>query len=110
LVWALHTQCTVNSICHLGAIADHGGSSRNVGWLAIAHMGQGENWHANHHRSPANPRLGHGLQLDIGWWSIRALGMVGLAKLKHQKSAKVDDTAQTAEAEQPLEAETVSQT
>jgi stearoyl-CoA desaturase (delta-9 desaturase) len=101
LVWALHTQCTVNSICHLGAIADHGGSSRNVAWLTVAHMGQGENWHANHHKSPANPRIGQGLQLDLGWWSIRALSVVGLAKLKNAKS-KV-------EAEQPVEEEVVSQ-
>lgn len=110
LVWALHTQCTVNSICHLGAIADHGGSSRNVGWLTVAHMGQGENWHANHHRAPANPRIGQGLQLDLGWWSIRALGVVGLAKWRNPKTAKVaDEQVQTAQAEQPLEAETVSQ-
>lgn len=102
LVWALHTQCSVNSICHMGAIADHGGSSRNVGWLTIAHMGQGENWHANHHRSPADPRIGHGLQLDIGWWSIRALGMVGLAKCKTVKARAVAVT-------EPAEEEAVSQ-
>lgn len=85
LVWALHTQCSVNSICHLGAIADHGGSSRNVAWLTIAHMGQGENWHANHHRSPADPRIGHRWQLDLGWWTIRALGAVGLAHWRKPK-------------------------
>jgi fatty-acid desaturase len=102
LVWALHTQCTVNSICHLGAIADHGGSSRNVAWLTLAHFGQGENWHANHHKSPANPRIGQGLQLDLGWWSIRALGAIGLAKWKNPKSKAV-------EAEQPVEEEVVSQ-
>lgn len=90
LVWALHTQCSVNSICHLGAIADHGGSSRNVAWLTIAHMGQGENWHANHHRSPADPRIGHRWQLDIGWWTIRGLGLCGLAQWKRQKARTPD--------------------
>jgi stearoyl-CoA desaturase (delta-9 desaturase) len=87
LVWALHTQCSVNSICHLGAIADHGGSSRNVAWLTVAHMGQGENWHANHHRAPASARIGNHWQLDLGWWTIRALGLVGLASCKPVKVA-----------------------
>jgi stearoyl-CoA desaturase (delta-9 desaturase) len=85
LVWALHTQCSVNSICHLGAIANHGGSSRNVAWLTIAHMGQGENWHANHHRSPADPRIGHRWQLDLGWWTIRGLGLLGMARWRKPK-------------------------
>lgn len=98
LVWALHTQCSVNSICHLGAIADHGGSSRNVAWLALAHMGQGENWHANHHRSPADPRLGKRWQLDLGWWSIRGLGLLSLA---HWKQPKTRSEAVS----QPVEAE-----
>ena len=93
LMWALHTQCTVNSICHLGAIADHGGSSRNVGWLSFAHFGQGENWHANHHRAPANPRIGHRWQLDLGWVSIRTLGLVGLAKWKPQRKGKFEEAA-----------------
>ena len=102
LVWALHTQCSVNSICHLGASADHGGSSRNVAWLTLAHMGQGENWHANHHRSPADPRLGHRWQLDLGWWSIRALGLVGMATWRKPK-AKSDTTAQEVEEKAEVE-------
>ncbi len=61
-------------------------------------MGQGENWHANHHRSPADPRIGHGLQLDIGWWSIRALGAVGLATWRKAK-VKNDTADQAVEAE-----------
>lgn len=89
LVWALHTQCSVNSICHLGAIAAHGGSSRNVAWLTVAHMGQGENWHANHHRSPADPRIGHRWQIDLGWWTIRLLGLFDLAHWRVPK-AKAD--------------------
>jgi fatty-acid desaturase len=85
LVWALHTQCSVNSICHLGTIAERGGSSRNVAWLTVAHMGQGENWHANHHRSPADPRIGHRWQIDLGWWTIRLLGLFDLAHWKTPK-------------------------
>ena len=90
LLWALHAQCTVNSVCHLGVAAEHGGSSRNVWWLAPVHMGQGENWHANHHRRQVDPRLGYGFfQVDIGWWAILTLRTVGLARCR-AKSASAD--------------------
>jgi fatty-acid desaturase len=80
LLWALHTQCLVNSVCHLGVLTPEHGSSRNLWWLTVAHMGQGENWHANHHLRQVDPRLGYGWQLDIGWWTIKALSLVGLAQ------------------------------
>jgi fatty-acid desaturase len=79
LIWALHAQCTVNSICHFGAVEDAHGSGQNVVWLAPVHMFQGENWHANHHRRQTDVRLGHGAQLDLGWWTILGLKTVGLA-------------------------------
>ena len=80
LVWALHTQCTVNSVCHLGAREEHG-TGRNVRWLALIHLFQGENWHANHHRDPGRARLGLAWhQIDLGWYSLLALRAVGLAK------------------------------
>lgn len=79
LLWALHAQCSVNSICHLGDRAEHG-TSRNVLWLAPLHLLQGENWHANHHREPAVARLGsRWWQPDIGWLCLRTLAVVGLA-------------------------------
>ena len=81
LLWALHTQCTVNSVCHLGSITAHRGSGRNVPWLVIAHLGQGENWHGNHHGAAACARLGHRWwQVDFGWTTIQMLAAVGLAK------------------------------
>jgi fatty-acid desaturase len=80
LLWALHVQCSVNSLCHLGAITSEHGSGRNIWWLSLAHMCQGENWHANHHQRQADPRLGKGWQIDLGWWTIRLLAMMRLAK------------------------------
>jgi stearoyl-CoA desaturase (delta-9 desaturase) len=80
LLWALHAQCAVNSICHLGDQSVDRGSSLNVWWLTLVHMGQGENWHANHHRHQVDPRLGYGWQLDLGWLIIKALGLIGLAR------------------------------
>lgn len=80
LVWALHAQCSVNSVCHLGAREEHG-TGHNVRWLALIHLFQGENWHANHHREPGRARLGQGWwQIDLGWWTIVGLRTVGLAK------------------------------
>ena len=80
LVWALHTQCTVNSVCHLGAREQHG-TGRNVRWLALIHLFQGENWHANHHREPGRARLGLSWhQLDLGWYALLGLRCIGLAR------------------------------
>lgn len=82
LIFVLHGQCTVNSICHLGEVEKSArGSSINVWWLTPLHLGVGENWHANHHSQQMNPRLGTRLhQIDVGWWTIRLLQSLGLAK------------------------------
>ncbi len=82
LLYSLHMQCTVNSICHLGPVSGPHGSGRNIWWLAIAHMGEGENWHENHHRHPGDARLGKRWQLDLGWWAIRGLSLVRLARVR----------------------------
>jgi fatty-acid desaturase len=76
---ALHVQCTINSFCHMGQVTKEGGSELNLWWLILPHLGQGENWHFNHHANAANPRLGRGMQLDTGWLVIKALSYVGLA-------------------------------
>jgi len=82
LVFALHAQCFVNSVCHMGGSPEPGkDSSRNVPWLAVWHLFQGENWHGNHHAYPWCARLGlktH--EIDTGWWLIVLLEKVGLAR------------------------------
>ncbi|HTA18540.1 MAG TPA: hypothetical protein VK989_04570 [Polyangia bacterium] len=82
LVWALHAQCFVNSICHLRPGVPMGEpTARNVPWLGVMHAFQGEQWHQNHHDRPGSARLGFGPnQLDVGWLTIIALEKVGLAK------------------------------
>jgi fatty-acid desaturase len=80
LVIALHVQCTVNSLCHYGKVTDEHGSGQNVWWMAPLHLWLGENWHANHHRRPIDPRLGGAWwQIDLGWWVIAMLARCGLA-------------------------------
>lgn len=81
LIWALHAQCAVNSVCHLGPITPGGeGSSRNVWWLMPVHLFQGENWHANHHRFALDHRLGRRWwQIDLGLQLIRLLAWCRLA-------------------------------
>ncbi len=89
LLWALHAQCTVNSVCHLGQPSGEGGSSKNVWWLAFIHLFQGENWHANHHQRQVDPRLGQAWwQIDVGWYTLVILRSLGLAsKLRVPEAA-----------------------
>jgi len=77
--FALHVQCTINSFCHMGTVSEQGGSELNLWWLLLPHLGQGENWHFNHHANASNPKLGRGMQLDVGWMVIKGLSYIGLA-------------------------------
>ena len=53
--------------------------STNNWWVALLTFGEG--WHNNHHAHPTAAR--HGLtwyEMDMNWWGIRALQLLGLAK------------------------------
>jgi len=75
-----HVTWSVNSVCHLWggrpfATADQSRNNFLFGILAL-----GEGWHNNHHAFPTSAR--HGLrwwQVDVSYWFIRALALVGLA-------------------------------
>lgn len=81
LVFALHAQCFVNSVCHSQpGIKPGEDSSRNVRWLGAMHFFQGENWHRNHHARPGSARLGWSWrQPDVGYLLILALERLHLA-------------------------------
>lgn len=81
LVFALHAQCFVNSVCHREpGVAPGEDSSRNVRWLALMHFFQGENWHRNHHARPGLARLGWTWrQPDVGYLMICLLEKIGAA-------------------------------
>jgi hypothetical protein len=55
---------------------------QNIWWLGPLQLtAWGENWHGNHHASPASARFSrHWWQVDVGWYVIRALRAVALAK------------------------------
>ena len=80
LVFSLHAQCFVNSVCHTEPDTPMGeDSSRNVRWLALMHFFQGENWHRNHHARPGLARLGWTWrQPDVGYLVICILEKLGL--------------------------------
>lgn len=75
-----HVTWSVNSVCHLWGRrpypeADH---SRNNFLFGILAMGEG--WHNNHHAFPTSAR--HGLrwwQIDVSYYVIRLMALVGLA-------------------------------
>ncbi|HEX7838695.1 MAG TPA: fatty acid desaturase [Kofleriaceae bacterium] len=80
LVYILHAQCLVNSAAHMGARGAHGGTSKNLVWLAPIHYFLGENWHHSHHMNQASARMGdRWWHIDLAWQVVRALGALGLA-------------------------------
>ena len=71
----------VNSATHLwgGRRFETQDDSRNSWWVALLTWGEG--WHNNHHAHPTAAK--HGLawyEVDMNWWGIRTLKMLGLAK------------------------------
>jgi fatty-acid desaturase len=83
MVYCLHGQCFVNSLLHLKPGLPEGiDSSQNIWWLGPLQVtAWGENWHGNHHAYPASACFSrHWWQVDIGWYVIRGLAALGLAK------------------------------
>ena len=77
----LHGTWLVNSATHIWGTQRFRtrDDSRNNWWVALLSWGEG--WHNNHHAHPASAR--HGLawyEIDVNWWGIRTLQLLGLAK------------------------------
>jgi stearoyl-CoA desaturase (delta-9 desaturase) len=83
-----HATFSINSVCHIWGTrpfknTDH---SRNNPIFGLVSFGEG--WHNNHHAFPTSAR--HGLrwwQVDISWYFIRTLALLGLAKNIRRPSA-----------------------
>ncbi|MFN2453148.1 MAG: acyl-CoA desaturase [Pyrinomonadaceae bacterium] len=77
----LHATWLVNSATHIWGTRRFAtrDDSTNNWWVALLTFGEG--WHNNHHAHPTAAR--HGLawyEIDLNWWGIRTLEMLGIAK------------------------------
>ncbi|MCA1816865.1 MAG: fatty acid desaturase [Acidobacteria bacterium] len=77
----LHFTWLVNSATHLWGKRRFKTTddSTNLWWVALLTFGEG--WHNNHHAHPRSAR--HGLrwyEIDVNWYGIRALQLLGLAR------------------------------
>ncbi|ESQ36285.1 hypothetical protein EUTSA_v10008319mg [Eutrema salsugineum] len=75
-----HGTWLINSACHIWGSRSWNtkDTSRNIWWLSIFTMG--ESWHNNHHAFESSARQGlEWWQIDITWYLIRLLEVVGLA-------------------------------
>ncbi len=80
-VVGLHATWLVNSATHMWGSRRFKtrDMSTNNWWVALMTFGEG--WHNNHHAHPTSAR--HGLkwyEVDLNWYGIRALKLLGLAK------------------------------
>jgi stearoyl-CoA desaturase (delta-9 desaturase) len=88
----LHATWLVNSATHMWGTQrfETRDDSRNNWWVALLTFGEG--WHNNHHAHPRAAR--HGLkwyEVDVNWWGIRALELLGVAR--SVKLARTRDAA-----------------
>ena len=98
MVVAYHSTWFVNSATHLWGYRNYetGDESRNLWWVALVSYGEG--WHNNHHAHPTVAPAGHHWwELDMTWWTIKALRFCGLATdVKDQIPAKTAKNANAA--------------
>jgi stearoyl-CoA desaturase (delta-9 desaturase) len=80
ILFVHHVTWSINSVCHIWGCQpfySHD-ESRNNALFGV--LGLGEGWHNTHHAFPTSAR--HGLrwwQVDVSYWVIRGLEIVGLA-------------------------------
>jgi len=74
-------SAAVNAIAHHFGRQPYANGAGNLQWLALLTAGEG--LHNNHHAAPTSARPSHRwYELDPGWWLIRGLSVVRLAKVR----------------------------
>ena len=74
-------SAAVNAIAHHFGRHPYANGAGNLQWLALLTAGEG--LHNNHHAAPTSARLSHRwYELDPGWWLIKLLSSVKLAKVR----------------------------
>ncbi len=81
VTFGLHATWLVNSATHLWGTRrfETRDDSTNSWWVALLTFGEG--WHNNHHAYPRAAK--HGLkwyEIDVNWYGIRVLQLLGLAR------------------------------
>ncbi|MFB2937772.1 acyl-CoA desaturase [Aerosakkonemataceae cyanobacterium BLCC-F154] len=79
LLW--HSTWLINSATHQGGYRtfDSNDTSGNLWWAAILTYGEG--WHNNHHAYPNVAKAGwKWWEIDMTWWAIQLLQLLGLAR------------------------------
>ncbi|MBS0555821.1 MAG: fatty acid desaturase [Proteobacteria bacterium] len=78
-----HIVWSVNSVCHTFGSRPYNTKDQSTNYAVLCLITFGESWHNNHHWTPASPKLGHRWwQIDIGWWIIGVLRVLGGAELR----------------------------
>jgi stearoyl-CoA desaturase (delta-9 desaturase) len=75
-----HLTWSVNSACHLWGMRPYRSEDESRNNVFFGIFGMGEGWHNTHHAFPTSAR--HGLrwwQIDVSYWVIRAMRLLGLA-------------------------------
>jgi len=74
-------SAAVNAIGHHFGRRPYDNGARNLQWLAFLTAGEG--LHNNHHAAPTSARLAHRwYEIDYGWWVIRLLTWMRLARVR----------------------------
>lgn len=75
-----HVTWSVNSACHLWGRRPFRSADQSRNNVLFGILALGEGWHNTHHAFPTSAR--HGLrwwQIDVSYWLIRTLALLGLA-------------------------------
>jgi stearoyl-CoA desaturase (Delta-9 desaturase) len=75
-----HVTWSVNSACHLWGMRPYKSEDESRNNFLFGILALGEGWHNTHHAFPTSAR--HGLrfwQIDVSYWVIRAMQLLGLA-------------------------------
>lgn len=81
----LSLNAAINAVGHLRGDRPYDNTGTNNQWLAC--MTAGEGLHNNHHAAPTSARLALApREIDPGWWMVRALAGLRMARIRHEKA------------------------
>jgi stearoyl-CoA desaturase (Delta-9 desaturase) len=80
ILFVHHVTWSINSVCHIWGRQPYYSHDQSRDNALFGVFGLGEGWHNTHHAFPTSAR--HGLrwwQIDVSYWVIRGLELMGLA-------------------------------